>query len=56
MTVAPHPLLDEAVGLYLDVDGIRTFYVRAGTGDPVVLVHGARSCAPLSLPSKPCAR
>jgi pimeloyl-ACP methyl ester carboxylesterase len=29
------------VGSYLDVDGIRTFYVDRGSGVPLVLVHGA---------------
>jgi 2-hydroxymuconate-semialdehyde hydrolase len=29
------------VGSFLDVDGIRTFYVDRGSGTPVVLVHGA---------------
>jgi len=28
-------------GQYLDVDGIRTFYVDRGSGPPVVLIHGA---------------
>jgi pimeloyl-ACP methyl ester carboxylesterase len=26
---------------YLEVDGLRTFYVKAGSGDPVILFHGA---------------
>jgi pimeloyl-ACP methyl ester carboxylesterase len=33
--------LDSSAGKFLDVDGVRTFYVQAGTGDAVVLVHGA---------------
>src|SRR6185312_7998816 len=28
-------------GQYVDVDGIRTFYIRKGTGHPVVLLHGS---------------
>jgi pimeloyl-ACP methyl ester carboxylesterase len=38
---APRPVLDPSAGEYLDVQGVRTFYIKAGTGDPVVLVHGA---------------
>ncbi len=29
------------LGSYLDVDGLRTFYVERGSGVPLVLVHGA---------------
>src|SRR5712692_168461 len=28
-------------GAYLDLDGLRTFYVKLGSGPPVVLIHGA---------------
>ena len=28
-------------GSYVEVDGIRTYYVRVGSGPPVVLIHGA---------------
>jgi 2-hydroxy-6-oxonona-2,4-dienedioate hydrolase len=28
-------------GAYLDVDGLKTWYVKVGNGDPVVLIHGA---------------
>jgi 2-hydroxy-6-oxonona-2,4-dienedioate hydrolase len=30
-----------AVGTFLDVDGIRTFFVERGDGEAVVLIHGA---------------
>ena len=30
----------EAPGSYLDVDGVRLHYVEAGTGEPVVMLHG----------------
>ncbi len=26
-------------GQYLNVEGIKTFYVRAGTGTPLLLIH-----------------
>jgi pimeloyl-ACP methyl ester carboxylesterase len=28
-------------GAYLNIDGLRTFYVKAGSGVPVILIHGA---------------
>src|SRR6185312_16732865 len=28
-------------GQYVDVDGIRTFYIRKGSGHPVILLHGS---------------
>src|SRR5436190_23296472 len=28
-------------GAYVDLDGLRTFYVKLGSGPPVVLIHGA---------------
>lgn len=28
-------------GAYVSVDGIKTFYVKVGSGDPVVLIHGS---------------
>jgi len=28
-------------GTYINVDGLKTFYVKAGSGHPVVLIHGA---------------
>jgi len=40
----PEPVLRLPQGVtsnFVDVDGIRTHYVLAGSGDPVVLVHGA---------------
>ncbi|MFM9970048.1 MAG: alpha/beta fold hydrolase [Burkholderiales bacterium] len=41
---APQPILRYADGVtsnYVNVNGIKTHYVQAGSGDPVVLVHGA---------------
>ena len=39
-----------AVGSFLDVDGIRTFFVERGDGEAVVLIHGAApgACAQVS--------
>jgi pimeloyl-ACP methyl ester carboxylesterase len=34
-------MVSTAVGEYVDVDGLRTFYVKKGTGTPLVMVHGA---------------
>ena len=37
-------LLDKTLvgkGEYIDVEGIKTFFIRAGSGHPIVLVHGA---------------
>jgi 2-hydroxy-6-oxonona-2,4-dienedioate hydrolase len=28
-------------GQYVDIDGIRTFYIRKGSGHPVILLHGS---------------
>src|SRR5688572_14303839 len=30
-----------AIGQYVQVDGTNTFYMEAGHGEPVVLIHGA---------------
>lgn len=27
-------------GMYIDIDGLRTFYIKKGTGRPLVLIHG----------------
>jgi pimeloyl-ACP methyl ester carboxylesterase len=34
-------MLSNSDGQYVNVDGIRTFYFKVGTGFPVVLIHGA---------------
>ena len=34
---------EEVKSLVLDVDGRRTHYLKAGTGPPVVLLHGGAS-------------
>jgi pimeloyl-ACP methyl ester carboxylesterase len=34
-------MVSTSVGEYVEVDGLRTFYVKKGTGLPLVLVHGA---------------
>src|SRR4030095_11116932 len=36
-----HHMISTEVGEYVQVDGLRTFYVKKGTGTPLVLVHGA---------------
>jgi pimeloyl-ACP methyl ester carboxylesterase len=28
-------------GQYIDVDGVKTFFVKVGSGDPLLLIHGA---------------
>lgn len=37
----PKPALANSVEAYIDADGLKTFYVKAGNGFPVVLFHGA---------------
>ena len=37
----PKPALANSVEAYIDADGLKTFYVKAGSGFPVVLFHGA---------------
>jgi 2-hydroxymuconate-semialdehyde hydrolase len=34
-------VISTEVGEYVEVDGLRTFFVKKGTGTPLVLVHGA---------------
>jgi pimeloyl-ACP methyl ester carboxylesterase len=34
------PILSEESGGYVDVAGVRTFYIKAGDGHPLVLMHG----------------
>ena len=37
----PRPASANSVEAYIDADGLKTFYVKAGNGFPVVLFHGA---------------
>ena len=41
MTATADPSADLSAGHRVDVAGIDTFYLEAGTGDPVVLLHGS---------------
>jgi pimeloyl-ACP methyl ester carboxylesterase len=34
-------MIPAATGEYVEVEGLRTFYIRRGSGGPLVLVHGA---------------
>jgi pimeloyl-ACP methyl ester carboxylesterase len=34
-------MVTPADGTYVDLDGIRTFYLKLGSGEPLVLIHGA---------------
>jgi pimeloyl-ACP methyl ester carboxylesterase len=34
-------VISAAVGEYVEVDGLKTFYVKQGSGTPLVMVHGA---------------
>jgi 2-hydroxy-6-oxonona-2,4-dienedioate hydrolase len=34
-------MVTQADGAYVDLDGLRTYYVKLGSGPPVVLIHGA---------------
>lgn len=33
-------MMTKAVGEYVDVNGISTFYIKKGTGTPIVMIHG----------------
>ena len=33
-------MLKSDKGEYLEVDGLRTFYIKMGTGYPLLLIHG----------------
>lgn len=33
-------MIAQDTGQYVEVDGLRTFYIKKGTGDPLVIVHG----------------
>jgi 2-hydroxy-6-oxonona-2,4-dienedioate hydrolase len=37
----PKPASVNSMENYLDADGLKTFYVKAGSGFPVVMIHGA---------------
>lgn len=34
-------MFEQGKGQYLQADGIRTFYLKTGTGTPILLIHGA---------------
>ena len=34
-------MIKQEIGQYVDVEGLKTFYVQAGSGHPLVLLHGA---------------
>lgn len=40
MPASGRPSREEAVGRYVELDGVRTWYQELGDGDPVVLLHG----------------
>ena len=47
----PHPALAQAPeSKFADVEGIRLHYLVAGTGDPVVLLHGYAETSHMWLP------
>src|SRR5439155_15583307 len=37
----PRPASESSMDAYIDADGLKTFYFKAGSGFPVVLFHGA---------------
>ena len=34
-------MITSATGEYIEIDGLKTFYIRRGSGPPLVLIHGA---------------
>ncbi len=40
-------------GEFVDVDGLKTFYIKAGSGHPLLLIHGGAPGACAELAWKP---
>ena len=40
-SATPKPASANSVEAYVEADGLKTFYVKAGSGFPVVMIHGA---------------